>query len=163
MAIPLFYTKLETAREGAAELSDEIRNTVYVWKQQIDRGQYEYQLRTADQLMSVDSEFIVHKEVYEPNRQQSVKISLPDSGLFRTLKNSDEPQLTFQNMCPIKGKEKYYGNVNFEGVEVGNWKITEEVGELIYHLNMNKSQPFRVYSMEQLKSRAIEIWARKMS
>lgn len=162
MAIPLFYSKLELAREGSIELSDELKKTVYIWKQRIDSGQYEYQLRTAEQLMSVESEYVIHKEVYEKNRQQSVQINLPDSGIFRTLNTSDEPQLTFINTGPIEGKENYYGNIHFEGVEVGYWKCSQEVEELIYHLYMNKSQAFRLYSMQQLKSRATEIWENKM-
>lgn len=162
MNIPRFYSKLELAREGAIELSDELKDTVYIWKQRIDSGQYEYQLRTLEQLMSVESEYIIHKEVYERNRQQVAAISLPDRGLFRTLNTSDEPQLTFQNRCPIEGKENHFGTIYFEGIEVGRWKCTQESEELIYHLSMNESQAFRLYSIQQLKLRATEIWKTKM-
>ena len=162
MTISRFYTTQETARDGAVKLSDEIKDTVYVWKQQIDRNQYEYQLRTLDQLMNVNSEYVIHKEVYQKTRSQKAPVSLPRPGLIRTLKDSNEPQLIFKNTGPIEGKEHHYGNIYFEGVEVGSWNCSQNAGELTYHLDMNESETFIVYSKEQLKLRATDIWTFKM-
>ena len=160
--ISLFHSTEDSARGAATKLCEQIKDTVYIWKQPIDSDQFEYQLRTLNQLINVDSVYIIHTEIYSKNKQQKVSFSLPKSDNIRNLKYSDYPELVFKNTGPIEGKEHHYGNIIFEGVEIGSWNCSQNAGELTYHLSMNESETFTVYSKEQLKLRATDIWTFKM-
>lgn len=162
MATTRFYSKEDGAREGAVTLSDELKQTVYIYKNKIDTDQYEYQLRTADQVINIDSEFVIHCEKYNPRRQEKIRINSDKPGLIRILDNSDEPQLIFTNTGPITGEENHYGNIFFEDAEIGCWKVSIQKGELRYHLYIQGAQAFVLESMQKLKLKSIEIWQKKM-
>lgn len=64
-----FYSKKQSALDAAPEYAQEVKQTVYVYENELPDQCTEYSLRVESDLVTLDTPNIIHTEEYIPNNQ----------------------------------------------------------------------------------------------